>query len=122
MNGFDHVFKYKIGDEVRMKVHRPGYSPNGAQFTPQPLVVVERLLQECSGGVQISYKVRAHIVTGREMFSNDRSYNFLQELVMVTEPELVPMEEIELSKEAPERKRRPSPLVPPEDTTPPGDT
>jgi hypothetical protein len=112
MNGFDHIFKFKIGDEVRLKVHRPGYAANGAKFVPQICVVAERHMIECYGGVQLSYGLRIHSLQTTGTFSNDNGYNFLQGLIPVTEPELVPLEEMELSAERPEPKRRrgPSPL------------
>lgn len=44
----DRFFKFKIGDWVR-PVGAPRYSP---------LLVVERHLQQCHGGVQVHYKFR----------------------------------------------------------------
>ena len=53
----DEVFKFKIGDCCAMKAAVECYGWDGAQS----LAVNERHLQECEGGVQLSYHVRVHI-------------------------------------------------------------
>lgn len=99
----DGLFNFKIGDEVRMKVHREGYAANGQKFTPQRLVVVERIAQECYGGLQISYALRVH-THNQGGWLGSETYGFVTELIKVTEPELVAFPEPELSAEKPPRK------------------
>ena len=55
----DEVFKFKIGDCCAMKAAVESFGWEGTQS----LAVNERHLQECEGGVQLSYYVR---VIGRK--------------------------------------------------------
>ncbi len=63
MSKLDKFFKYKIGDIVatRAGVHQMEWAkPMNDRHIPQALQILERLLQECHGGLQLHYVVRAH--------------------------------------------------------------
>lgn len=54
------VFKFQIGDIVLMKVgiakaEMASSFPKECRYMPQPLMVIERRLQECPGGTQRHY-------------------------------------------------------------------
>jgi hypothetical protein len=112
----DLFFKFNIGDTVRPKVHQPGYLPNGTKFTPQMLVIVERALMECYGGVQAIYRCRAHTTQEGGILGPNYGggYAFVSELIQLTEPELTAMPLPELSAEKPPRPAR--------STSPPNET
>jgi hypothetical protein len=66
----DEVFRFKVGETVCMKAHltvarteRGGDPKRRREYMPdlQRLFVIERLLQQCSGGVQLAYICRVHM-------------------------------------------------------------
>jgi hypothetical protein len=99
----DEVFRFKVGGTVCMKAHltAPRPAPRGADpkrrrsYIPalQELFILERFVQQCSGGVQLAYICRVHIPES----SFGRSMAFGTELMRVMEIELeeVPPEEKE---------------------------
>lgn len=102
MSELDPFFKFKIGDSVRPRVHRPGYDIDRRKYAAQELVILERWLHECYGGIQANYLVRVHV--GSDGFGTT-SYGFVKDPFTLTEPELVPFEVPELSATKPERKK-----------------
>ncbi len=57
----DKVFKFKIGEMVYPKIALQLYEKLPAAFgIKSPFQIVERILQECPGGVQKSYKTRGY--------------------------------------------------------------
>jgi hypothetical protein len=78
MNGF----RFEIGDVITMKAMLP--SPSRWE-SPQRLVVVERLTQECHGGIQRHYGVRA--VNKGNSYLGGQDWSFMTVLVQITEPE-----------------------------------
>ncbi len=56
----DRVFKFKIGDLVQFRSGRNSRWNNKTQFQriDWQLVVIERMVQECPGGIQLQYRVR----------------------------------------------------------------
>jgi hypothetical protein len=112
----DSIFKFKIGDVLRAVVQGPGYNREGQRLNPQRLVVVERLLQQCYGGVQCNYQLRAHSTANPGYFGSESGYSFSIPLIQLTEPELMLCEPLELTAERQPRKR-PSSL----DEPPPGE-
>lgn len=106
MIDLDPYFKFKIGDTVRPKVHRPGYTRDGVRFTPQVMVVVERQLNQCYGGVQANYGCRTHTVGEGGLFTGGGGYSFIQALIPITEPELEAYELPPLTDEKPPRRPR----------------
>lgn len=55
----DRFFKFEIGAMVQ-HVGADAQYLTTKQSAPTPLVVLERQLQECPGGVQVHYRVRGH--------------------------------------------------------------
>lgn len=71
MNNIDDFFQFRVGDWVVLR-----------QSKSQPLLVVERVLQQCHGGVQVHYRFRAYTSAG----------TVATDLVTCTEPELEPIQ------------------------------
>ena len=78
----DERFKYKMGDVVAHVGHT--FGSDEKSLKPQRLVVVERCLWQCHGGVQQMYHVR--VCTHPDSF---REPGFLKEYTRVSETELV---------------------------------
>lgn len=117
MSDLDPFFKFNIGDIVRPTVQRFGYTREGHKFTPQMLVVVERFLIECYGGIQASYRLRTHTafeIDGVLLSAN--GYSFVAELIELTEPELTAAELPELTPDSPAPRRRSAPTGDPNAT------
>jgi hypothetical protein len=112
----DSIFTFKIGDVVRPKAQEPGYNREGQRLSPQRLVIVERLLQQCYGGVQCNYLARAHSMANPGYFGSEAGYSFTLPLIQLTQPELMLAEPLGLTAERQPRKR-PSSL----DEPPPGE-
>lgn len=79
--------KFSVGQMVVMAMHREWHQKEKGKpkaYVPaiQPLQVVERIINQCHGGVQTFYLVRPHIV---ESF---KGMAFATELARVTEIEL----------------------------------
>jgi hypothetical protein len=89
----DQLFKFKVGDTVAMTVHlairkrgKAGWKKErGIVPEMQPLQILERIAQQCHGGVQMAYLCRPHLQDGF------RSLAFGTELVRVLEIELEAM-------------------------------
>lgn len=105
MSQLDPFFKFKIGDVLRPVIQRPGYTANGMKFSPQYMVVVERYLVECYGGIQATYRCRTHTSGGGGILTGG-DYSFLVELVALTEPELTLADLPPLTDEAPPPRAR----------------
>lgn len=108
-NPLDPWFQFPLGAEV---THRgmvtPFRTPDGApgeRGLPQKLVVVERMLHECPGGIQRLYRVRAINVEMGEMSMAHapnnaaiviralRTTSFVPPLMELNERELLPYTE-----------------------------
>ncbi len=76
---FQDHFRFKIGDIVQSRAS--GRLKNAC--IPQALEIVERLVQECYGGVQAHYKVRAHTADAK-----NGAIGFHPDLFLFTEPEV----------------------------------
>jgi hypothetical protein len=118
----DTFFKFKIGDVLRPKVQGPGYNRDGQRLNPQLMVVVERNLTECYGGIQANYFMRCHSTSSPGYFGSEAGYAFTIPLVQMTEPELMLAEDMGLTQERQPRKRPSSLDEPPagEDNGDPG--
>lgn len=99
MSKLDSFFAFQIGDFVRPKFHQPGFDSEGRRHIPQGMVIVERSLQECYGGIQANYGCRVHSVMGEW---REKQYAFSDKLFAFTEPELAVLEPRELSESNPE--------------------
>jgi hypothetical protein len=101
MTNLDEFFKFKIGDTVKAKAHGQGWDDDSRRHIAQVLVVVERWLVECHGGVQMQYMVRAH-----SMHESYRmmGYGFASALFQLSEPELEEYVRPALSKTKPAYK------------------
>lgn len=102
MSQLDTFFKFKIGDSVKPKVHMRGYDEEGRRHVAQLLVVVERWLIECHGGVQMQYMVRAHALAESYRMMG---YSFVPPLIQISEPELEEYPPNTLTPNKPEPKR-----------------
>lgn len=102
MINLDEFFKFKIGDTVKAKAHGHGFDEKSLQHVAQILIVVERWLVECHGGVQMQYMVRAHAM--QESFRM-MGYSFAAPLFQISEPELEDYARPKLSATKPEPKR-----------------
>lgn len=51
-------FKFEIGQIVYHRLHGPPSNRQDGDPTKTPLLIIERIAIECSGGVQLSYRVR----------------------------------------------------------------
>lgn len=102
MINLDEFFKFKIGDTVRAKAHEQGFDENSLRHVALILIVVERWLVECHGGVQMQYMVRVHAV--QESFRM-MTYSFAAPLFQISEPELEGYARPKLSATKPEPKR-----------------
>ena len=76
---FEDAFRFEIGDVVMAKATK---SMRGS-LLPQPLQIVERVLQQCYGGFQGRYLVRAHAL---DIKSGGTAFH--SELFSLTEPEV----------------------------------
>lgn len=81
----DSAFKFKIGDLVLVKAQKRGYEvlteTEAWSQRPQVCQVLERLAQQCHGGVQMHYLVRFHS-------ANAKIFSTTKEAFQLTEPEL----------------------------------
>ena len=60
MENLDSIgFKFKVGDIVYHRLKTKKEFKEGENKTP--LLIVERLAQECSGGIQLQYRVRVGV-------------------------------------------------------------
>jgi hypothetical protein len=77
-------FKFKVGDFVQPVSVTLGFGKKQPFFSQQrgtpAMHVVERLYQECPGGVQLSYKVRAYF---GEAAGYTREYDTFNEIELV---------------------------------------
>lgn len=88
------LFKFKIGDVV-MTTTFSQMKQTSKHIKPQLLQVVERNIQECYGGVQIHYDVRAHVIGE---FGSSAAFH--QNLFRLTEPELMLIPDSEIKPES----------------------
>lgn len=102
MINLDEFFKFKIGDYVKAKAHEQGFDAESRRHVAQVLIVVERWLIECHGGVQMQYMVRAHSM--HEAYRM-LGYSFVASLIQLSEPELEEYVRPKLSATKPEYKK-----------------
>lgn len=93
----DSLCKFSIGDLVVLKgSHEVAKRRNGSgkhirSLSAQPMTVVERMVQQCYGGIQIRYLLRTHHVAS-EYASLDVLFG--TETVNLVEVELMPAPEL----------------------------
>jgi hypothetical protein len=102
MTNLDEFFKFKIGATVKASAHGQGWDDEGRRHVAQVLVVVERWLVECHGGVQMQYMVRAHTLAESYRLMG---YSFAPPLFQMSEPELEEYAKPKLSATKPQAKR-----------------
>jgi hypothetical protein len=98
MSKLDEVFKFKIGDRIKLIAHGEGYDADGNRHMPQALNVVERLAQECPGGIQLHYLCR---VVSMDMAYKIMRLNFSSPVFQINEIEVEAYPAPELSKTRP---------------------
>jgi len=82
------MFKYKIGDELQMTITGGSIKYKNEREFPvikHKLVPIERLYQECPGGIQIHYLCRVHMMDSS--FARNTS-SFGLDYVRINEVEL----------------------------------
>ena len=100
----DELFRYRIGGFVtpRFPLHYKTYDYDGKVVTPRlkrlPMIVVSRILEECPGGVQKHYTLRALHSTTERIFNKQETerIGIGAELIRCNEVELeeyVPIDE-----------------------------
>jgi hypothetical protein len=57
----DSICKFKVGDVVYPLIHRIFTDKKGKHLKTTPLQVIERVVQQCYGGIQVAYVVRVHL-------------------------------------------------------------
>lgn len=93
MNKLDEICKFKIGQLCTVKAHRElaQYLPQTPRSIirgrpkPQVMQVLDRIVHECYGGVQVAYECRAHMVQSDTLA-------FGVQTLKLMEPELEPFD------------------------------
>ena len=71
----EHEWEYELGDVVYLRNEVAHYelyneiSNSKSENLPGPVIIVERKLQECHGGVQRFYSIRARVENKTSLYS-----------------------------------------------------
>ena len=87
----DKLCKFQVGAVCAMKIQNVVYravpkdDKTGRSVQVQPMQIIERLVQQCYGGLQVAYLVRPHIIPG-SFFGKEMAFGI--DMVKVMEIEI----------------------------------